>query len=233
MISRRAKPKPTFVNQGVKKKKHMRWVLALFFLFAGYVIFFYTNDYIVNKSQRELEQVEENYGREVDSLCKKLDLPSSYMKALIMLECSGDKPVDARFEEHVFARLQQVRDGKKKKLENLKTKHLRGMSDEALKNLARSWGPFQVMGYKSVQMKITIQDLRGEKAVYWGIKWINKDYGKLLRKKKYKDAFHFHNTGRHFPSDGESLTHDPQYVTRGLKYMEYFDNLKEKQSVEK
>lgn len=209
-------------------KPHMsrtkKVLLIVFLLFAAYVVFFYTNDLIVNKSQYDLERVEENYGAEVDSLCKDMNLPSSYVKALIMLECSGHRPVEPRFEEHVFLRLQQVRDGKRKRLETLKTKHLSGMSDEALKNLARSWGPFQIMGYKSVQMKVKVYDLRSKNAVYWGLRWIDRDYGKLLRQGRFKDAFHFHNTGRHFPDDGESRTYDPMYVTRGLKYMDYFNS---------
>ena len=215
-----------------KKSKTVKWLVIIFLLFAAYVIFFYTNDYIVNKSKYSLERVENNYGKEVDSLCAIMDLPPSYIKALIMLECSGYRPPNPRFEEHVFSRLQQVRDGKRKRLEGLKTRTLRGYSDAALVNLAKSWGPFQIMGYKSVQLKVKVYDLRGENAVYWGLKWIDKEYGKLLRKKRYKDAFHFHNTGKHFPDDGEAHTFDPQYVTRGLKYIEYFDKIKDNKTDE-
>lgn len=231
MASKKKKPqkkkKPTKSRSSKSSKNRgLKWFLILFSVVAVYVIFFYTNDYVVNRSVYALERVEENYGHEVDSLSQVMDLPPAYFKSLIMLECSGQKPVESRFEEHIYERLKQVRDKKLKRLETIKPKHLRGMSNEQLHVLASSWGPFQIMGYKSLQMKINVKELNGKKAVYWGMKWINDEYGKLLRKKRYKDAFHFHNTGRHFPDDGESRTYDPKYVTRGLKYVEYFKKLK-------
>jgi hypothetical protein len=99
---------------------------------------------------------------------------------------------------------------------------LEDASDEALRNLSSSWGPFQLMGYKCLLLDIKIKDIRGNEAIYYGVKWIDLTYGKYLRAKKFKDAFHIHNAGKPFPKSGISKTHNPQYVKRGLKYMEVF-----------
>ena len=62
-------------------------------------------------------------------------------------------------------------------------------------------------------------------------KWVKAEYGHLLKKERYKDAFHYHNTGRTFPRSGNSQTHNPMYVTRGLEYMKYFEKrLKEEEA---
>src|ERR1035437_783395 len=101
------------------KSNKFKWIILLFILSAIYVIFFYTNDYILNRSKYALENTEQNYGREVDSLCLKMNVPKSYIKALIMLECSGRKPATTRFEEHVYEKLKDVKRGKILLFENI------------------------------------------------------------------------------------------------------------------
>lgn len=169
-----------------------------------------------------LKNTEINYGRDVELIAAKYDLPSSYLKALIVLECSGIKPVKPRLEKHVYKRLKKVRENKGRSLEVVTHDLINDASDEALKNLARSWGPFQLMGYKCLQLNVQVNDIRGEDALDWGAKWIKMEYGDLLKRGKFRDAFHYHNTGRNFPSNGVPTTHDPNYVAHGLDYMEYF-----------
>ncbi len=210
-------------SKKTKKTGAKKWFFFVFIIATLYVVFFYTNDYIINRSQYALENTQLNYGKEVDVLSEKLNLPQDYIKALIMLECSGRKPANPRFEEHVYEKLKQVKMGQRIQYENITTAMLRHTSDNMLRQLATSWGPFQIMGYKSIQLKIKLHNLHGNNALYWGMKWISDDYGFLLRRGRYKDAFHFHNTGREFPANGESLTHDPKYVVHGLKYMKFFE----------
>jgi hypothetical protein len=142
----------------------------------------------------------------------------------LQLECGGKKPAGSRFEKHVFKRLKEVRDGTRTNYENVKAHHLQDASDAALKNLATSWGPFQLMGYKCILLNVKIKDIRGPNAVHYGAKWINLAYGTRLRKGQYKDCFHIHNTGRPYPSNGRPKTHDPQYVPRGLSAIEKYEN---------
>lgn len=205
-----------------KKSNKVIWLLFFFIISAVYVIFFYTNDYIINRSKYALENTELNYGKQIDSLCVEMNLPKSYIKALIMLESGGKVPVSSRFENHVYEKLKLVKSGKKKQYEYITTRMLRHTSDESLRNMATSWGPFQIMGYKCIQLRIKLHNLTGKDALYWGMKWISDDYGNLLRAGRYKDAFHFHNTGREYPLNGEPLTYDPSYVSHGLKYMKFF-----------
>lgn len=170
-----------------------------------------------------LKMTESNYGEEVEEIASKYGLPAPYLKALIVLECSGRKPVKPRYEKHIFKKLKRVRDQKGRTYEKIDQKAISDASDAALENLSRSWGPFQLMGYKCLQLDVEVGDIRGEDAIDWGAKWIKMEYGHLLKQKRYADAFHYHNTGRLFPKDSVVTTHDPQYVENGLRYIEYFD----------
>lgn len=174
------------------------------------------------KSSFKLERTQKNYGTEVDRLSKEFNLPSDYLKALITLECSGRKEFEPRFERHVYTQLKKVRDRHTNNFGSITNKIIHNASDGALKNLATSWGPFQLMGYQCIELGVNLQDIRGKDALYWGIYWINKQYGKRLRRNEFQDAFHIHNTGKPFPKNGISKTHDPNYIKNGLEYLQYF-----------
>jgi len=164
-----------------------------------------------------LANTEVNYGSEVDRIANEFGLPAHYLKALIVLECSGRKKVPSRYEKHVFHRLKKVREGKKSAYEGITKEDIKDASDEALKNLASSWGPFQLMGYQCLKLGINVSDVRGPDAVYWGVKWIDEEYGYKLRQGKFDHAFRMHNTG-----SPTGRTHDPNYTKNGARYMEYF-----------
>lgn len=163
------------------------------------------------------QQVEKNYGSEVEKYALQYQLPAPYLKALIVLESSGKKEIKPRFEKNVYKDLKEVQSGKKS-LEKIRANELKGCSDEALRNLASSWGPFQLMGYKCLQLGIQVQDLRGEDAVKWAIHWINLTYGDYLRQGNFEAAFRIHNTG-----SPTGRTHDTNYVKNGMKHMKMFE----------
>ena len=193
-------------------------VIVLFVVFSG-----------GNKTKSEdaggVKGAYNNYGRDVKRLAREFDISPSYLMSLIMLECSGKKDVPPRFEKHVFNKLKDVRAKKKSDLESISYKDISNASDDAIKNLASSWGPFQLMGYKCIHLGISIKDLRGDNSLYYGVKWINDTYGDYIRKGRYADAFHIHNTGRPVPKDGKYKTYDKNYVPNGLAYMKEFDKL--------
>ena len=172
-----------------------------------------------------LQQTEENYGGIIDSLAPEFGISPYYLKALITLECSGRTEFEPRFEKHVFKALKNLRDGVINRYGSIKRKTVINLSDGGLRNLATSWGPFQLMGYQCLELGVYVHHVRGKDAVYWGIKLIKKRYGKYLKKGRYKDAFHIHNTGRPYPLVGDPFTHDPDYVNNGLEYMEWFKEL--------
>lgn len=216
-IKRKVKSVTTFVC-GV--------LLSCVVIFFGWKFLQNTDDddeeIIVGETPKVCLRVEENYGKAIDSCAKIFNLNSRYIKSLTCLECSGRTDRPNRFEKHVYKRLKNVRDGKLADYEGVTQEMLHDASDEALKNLATSWGPFQIMGYKCLHLNINVADLRGNDAVYWGVKWINMEYGHLLKKGRYRDAFHYHNTGRVYPANGKPTTYDPNYVSNGLEYMKHF-----------
>lgn len=187
-------------------------------LYIGYTLYCsnYIGVYNGLKDRVGHNAVVDNYEDAVKIAADEFDLPYGYLMALIQLECGGKIPAGSRFEPHVFRRLKNVRDGKRTRYENVTKKHLSGASDEALRNLATSWGPFQLMGYKCILLNVKIKDIRGDNGIYYGAEWINRTYGNRLRNKDYKDCFHIHNAGKPYPKVGLPTTHDPKYVQRGL-----------------
>ncbi len=195
------------------------WVLLIIFSFLLLSLWWYKSK---NRYHGKLRRTEINYGSEISQLAKQFQLSSAYFKALIALECSGLKRVPPRFERHIYKILKQVQLKKRQKYEFIRYNMIKDATDGALKNLARSWGPFQIMGYKCLYLGIKVKDLRGENALYWGMKWINLTYGDYLRKKRFQDAFHIHNTGEKYPLSGLSKTYDPNYVKNGLRFIAYY-----------
>jgi hypothetical protein len=171
-----------------------------------------------------LDKVILHYGDSIEMAATLFNLPAEYLKALCMLECSGRRIIKPRYEKHIYERLKKVQSRKIGQYEHVTPEMIVDATDEALKNLASSWGPFQLLGFKCLLLDIRIADIRGERSVYWGAKWINETYGNVLRSGQYKDAFHIHNTGRRFPRNGVSKTYDPNYVENGLKYMDFFSS---------
>jgi hypothetical protein len=176
----------------------------------------------LEKYELGLEAVEINYGKLIEKEAEHHSLNVNYLKALCMLECGGRKKIPARFEKHIYRKLTLLKKGKIKRYEDIKTASISMLSDDAIKNLSKSWGPFQIMGYKAIGLNCKIVDLRNQNAIKYGTLWIHRNYGKVLKAKKYKDAFHIHNTGKVYPKVGPSRTHDPLYVVKGLKFMKYF-----------
>lgn len=171
----------------------------------------------------DMQWCEKNYKDEVAELAKNYQVSYPYLMALIVLECGGDKPAGHRYEKHIFKKLERLKEGKIKKFENIAAEDLVPLDKEGLENLSTSWGPFQLMGYKAIPLGVSVADLRSEKtATEISVRWIKQEYGHFIAKKKWKDAFHYHNTGQRFPLSGRSKTHNPYYVSDGIKYMKYF-----------
>ena len=224
-----AKKSSNTVNPGVKTVRNV-----IFFLGICLMAYLYMR-YKISPTQSKtpitekmiLQRTTENYYHEVDSIAKRFDIDTPYLMALIVLECSGRKNFEPRFEKHVFEQLKAARD-KNKPFGSITKNTIKDANDDALKNLATSWGPFQLMGYQCIELDVLVNDIRGKHAVYWGIYWIKKRYGKYLKKGKYEDAFHIHNTGRKIPFTGIHQTHNPDYVENGINYMKYFRTLEKK-----
>ena len=165
-----------------------------------------------------------NYQKPIDTLAKIFNLSPDYLMALIMLESSGRKKVPVRFEKRIYKQLVLTKKGKQATFERIGTKALEPFSKKELKKLASSYGPFQIMGYKSIELGIPLAKLTGKNHLYWAIKWINRNYGNFIRNNEFKNAFHIHNAGKKYPANGKPETFDPKYVEKGIEYMNYFKN---------
>ena len=198
--------------------------------FSGMVLFAYLYmRYKISPTQSSqpvqeqliLNRTWDNYYAEVDSIAKNLNLNTPYLLSLIVLECSGRKVFEPRFEEHIYKELKRARDTKGR-FGTMSYKKFKDANDDALRNLATSWGPFQLMGYQCIDLDVKITDIRGENSVYWGCYWIKKRYGKYLKKNELSHSFHIHNTGRPVPKTRKHETHNPKYIQNGLAYYNYF-----------
>ncbi len=167
------------------------------------------------------EKTEKNYGKEIAKLSKDYYLNSNYLKALIVLECDGDKQPKERYEKGVYEQLKAVRDSAGLKFENITQETIKGLSDSVLREMSKSYGAFQLMGYKATWLGISLDELK-RRSTFWGVVWIDKTYGKYIRNKHFKHAFHIHNAGKLYPDSGPPLTHNPDYVERGLYHMKVF-----------
>ncbi|MBU1219350.1 hypothetical protein KKF34_00270 [Myxococcota bacterium] len=170
---------------------------------------------------KALERVYERYFETVNENAGLKKIDSAYFLALIMLETSGSEH-PPRFEKHIYERIIKYRGKNGASYRSITSKKLREMDLKQIKDMASSWGPFQIMGYNAIPMKLLPEDFAGNDSIRNSMRWIMSEYGHLLRKKSYRDAFHYHNTGRKFPKNGKVMTHDPTYVDRGLRYMKYF-----------
>lgn len=197
----------------------------LIVVFLGLIVYF-TLDFFkdnIKLEQNYIDNVLQNYAQEVDEICRDLDLPSVYFKALIVLECSGRKPAESRFEPAVYRKLQEVQQGSRNKYSGLVQRDLRGFSDSELKDLSTSWGALQIMGYHTIKMNISLAKLKRGEGLYESINWCKQNYGQYLKRKDYKNAFHMHNAGRPYPKSGSPKTYDPDYVPKGLAYLKVFE----------
>ncbi len=215
-------------------KKILKLFLLLFFI--SIIAKYCCNVKIFNRGRgisekQAIENLMKNYEDEVLILSKRFDVPASYLLALIMLESSGRKKIPARFEKHIYEKLLKVKHSKLKSFENIKPKDLKIFSDKTLKKMSYSYGPFQIMGYKSLFLNISLSKLTGKKNMYYAVKWIKKTYGKSLKEKNYKDAFHIHNTGRKHPVIGRARTYDPDYVENGLRFEKIFRKKLQKKGI--
>ena len=205
-------------------------VLTMSIVVLTAVLVYYKDSGVLDYSQMELnktitQKTFDNYAKSVMAASKVYGVQPEYMLALIALECSGRKIVPHRFEPRIYEKLDLVARGKMNNMENITVKQLNGLSESRMRALSSSWGPFQIMGYKCYDINVGVADLRGDKRIENGVKWIVQSYGTTLKKEDFKSAFHIHNTGRTYPKFGPPRTYHKDYVPRGLKYMDEFRNM--------
>lgn len=149
----------------------------------------------------------------------------SFLAGLISVEAgkSGGRFNESakRFEPHVFEALRAVRDGKKRSYNGLTRNDLSGMTDEALRNLATSWGATQIMGWHVLKnLKTTIAELRDpNKHLAYAARLLeaNANVPGYMQRGDFASVYRIWNTG-----SPKGRTHDPDYVTNANAVREFY-----------
>jgi hypothetical protein len=194
-------------------------LLALLLIATLYWVFFFRERDTLEKA---IKRVEMYYAKDIERICNERNLPPEYFKALIILECGARKPAPSRFEPLTFKQMSAVKSGKADKFFIYTSQDLQKYTYQNLRDMSTSWGALQIMGYHAPYLNISLDKIQSSKtSLYYGILWVDKSYGQLLREGNFKDAFHLHNTGKKHPI-GAPTTTDPLYVAKGLEYIKIF-----------
>jgi len=160
---------------------------------------------------------------EIENALSGTEIPPAYMAALISLESvpPGNKNSE-RFEPFVYSRLLDLKY-RGLPYGSLSRRILSEYSDEEIRKFATSYGLTQIMGYHCLEMGCSIDDLKGRYHLLWAMNWMRKNYNQMLLKKDWQACFRIHNTGR-----ANGVTARPDYVTRGLLRMAYYQKWEKK-----
>lgn len=175
--------------------------------------------------------VRARWGALIAEACGASSIPPPFLAALVANE-SGGREGARRFEPRVFAKLKGVRNGKNRGPAPLEPRQLAGADEEALSQLATSYGLTQIMGYhvlgdrgkgtgdstttdphRLLDPRFNLQNARRMLAVFCAS-------FDLDPRTDFEQMFRCWNTGR---PDGK--TFDPQYVEKGLARMKLYEEL--------
>lgn len=165
------------------------------------------------------QKIREIFGARILAACAHTIVPPALVAALIFNECGRTRAGDfneraTRFEAHVYAQLVALRDGRRAQAYNqIRRSDLQGMSDAALKNLARSFGATQIMGWSMLKMLPgTIDELRDpDKHLDLTVKRLIICAGRQIAQKDTEATLRIWNTGR-----ANGKTYHADYVPNGL-----------------
>jgi hypothetical protein len=166
-------------------------------------------------------KIKHSLGAEIARVCGGTMVPESFLAALISVE-------NDRLNQHAFRFDRDVKD-KLKRLQNplvfwrrewngITQADLKGASDDALTNLATSFGYTQIMGWwaipltKQLRESITVADIRDPLQHLWiAVRLLNLTANRYLKLHEYGAVLRIWNTGSPF-----GRPHDPEYVAHAL-----------------
>ena len=122
----------------------------------------------------------------------------------------------------VYQELKKVREGHQEQYKQIQQHHVIAASDEALRELATSWGIFQIQGYKVVPYGIPLSKLRSQEELEYSVSWIAKSYGHHLKRQEYREVFFLHSPAAPVDQNEISKIQDSKYILNGLKHITWF-----------
>lgn len=156
------------------------------------------------------------------------NVPPKFVAGLIGNEAGKDKQgkiseTATRFEKHVFASLQAVRDGRRSTYSGIKRSQIQDSSDAALRALATSYGITQIMGWHCINnLKCTIADLRNpDKHLFYTVRLLQLNgFPKNATKAEMDGEMRQWNTGR---ENGQ--TYHDNYVPNAIQVRAAYSEL--------
>lgn len=174
--------------------------------------------YTARQAASKAKQIHDRFGQRIADVCVGSYVPADFLGGFCGVEAGVDDTgqIDetaTRFEPGVFHHLQLVRNGMAHVWSKITTADLAGMSDDALRNLATSYGLTQIMGWHMIHdLQGSIADLRDpDKHLAYAVQLLTIDGGAYLRRGDLSAVLHIWNSGT--PT---GRTYDPDYVTNAL-----------------
>lgn len=168
------------------------------------------------------KQIQAKLGALIAAVCLNTIVHQSFLAGLISVENAKLDASASRFEAHVFKRLKAVRNSLifwRRSYNGITQAQLAGMSDDALKNLATSWGYTQIMGYhiinnlrKADGSAPTIAELRDHHLhLSFAVQLLEKVAMRYMAAGNWPAVLRIWNSG-----SPNGKTHDPNYVDNAL-----------------
>ena len=158
-------------------------------------------------------------------------LPPAFLAALVANE-SGGRSNASRFEQAVYGALQMVRQGRRPRYGGFIREQLQDKTPGELRALATSWGLTQIMGFNAAARGIAVgftgeSLLDHETHLALAVQMLSEfaERFKLDLARDFAALFNTWNTGS---PDGR--TYDPEYVPRGLRRLELYQDLSRPQT---
>ncbi len=172
-------------------------------------------------SQGLATKIYHQLGGEIGRACAGTLVRSSFLAGLISVENSQLNPQAFRFEKAVFEKLKRLRNPLvfwRKEWSGITQADIQGASDDALANLATSFGYTQIMGWWSIRLTtllgrpVSISDIRDPKQhLGIAVRLLDLTAHRYLKTLSYANVLRIWNTG-----SPTGRTHDPEYVANAL-----------------
>jgi ketosteroid isomerase-like protein len=177
------------------------------------------------QARAKAQQIFDRFGRLIHDACANTGVRESFLAGFTGVEAGIDRngqimPNAKRFEKGVYHHLISVRDGLLHSYDNITRKDLAGMSDDAIRNLATSWGCTQIMGWHLIHnLKGTIEDLRDINQHFrYTVQLLKLVGGRYMRDGDLASVLHIWNTGH-----ANGKTYHEDYVTNALKVAKFYE----------
>lgn len=164
-------------------------------------------------------RIKTQWGVAIIDACRYSSVLPEFLAALIAGESGGD-PAAKRFEKSVYNKLISVQRGYAAHYGALSSGDLKPLNDDAIRDLATSWGLTQVMGYHVARRPggiAILKDPATHLKFALGLMGGFAERFQLNVKAEFAEMFRCWNTGKPY---GE--TFDPKYVERGLARIEIY-----------